>query len=183
MPQTVHLVGDPQHPTRLIDDPDDTANPVLDFFLDYWRRSRGDAPLPLNTTFDPKVIRQHLQWVTSADALPDYEDFRFRVVASRTADYFLGNGTGKTIREAYAGIEKDFVESVLQLYRRASKARVPLRLTGPSSQIRSIYFPSYDSLYLPYSSDGVRTDRVVNIFWYDKIELIRRAATMAEAAR
>ncbi len=183
MPQTVSTFGSPLHPTRIVENPDAVDNTVLQFFLDYWRKGRGDATLPLNAAFDPKVVRGHLQWVTTADALPDYSDFRFRVVSSRAGAYFLGESTGKTIRETYADVDKAFGDGVLWVYRRACETRAPVRVTGSSSRIKRIFFPSYDSLYLPYSSDGERPDRVVGIFWYDRVQMVNHPSTLVAAAR
>ena len=35
------------------------------------------------------------------DALPDYADFRYRLVGSSVCEYFLANGTGKTVSEVF----------------------------------------------------------------------------------
>src|SRR6185295_4979011 len=115
--------------------------------------------------------------------LPDCSDFRFRVVGSRVAEYFLGNATGKTIREAFAGVDKEFIDATVWLYRRSCSERIPIRLTGPSSRHQSIYFPNYDALYLPYSSDGEHADRVINVFTFNYEEIAHRTLpTEAEPA-
>jgi len=174
MPQRVQKLGDPQHPTWLVEDPTAIENAVLSFFLEYWRSKRRGSLVPLESSFVPQEVRGHLPWVTSADALPGNTDFRYRVVGTRVSDYFFGSGKGKTIREAYAGADKAFVDGVLSLYRHTCEAGVPVRVTGPASRYLNIFFPSYESLYLPYSTDGTHADHVVCIFWYDQRQLTDR---------
>ena len=175
MTERIQMVGDRLRPSRLIDDPEEIENPILAFFLKYWRDSLCGASLPLRTSFTPQKVRGNLPWVVMADAQPDCSDFRFRVVGSRVAEYFLGNGTGKLIREAFgSGADQGFVEATLWLYRRACSERTPIRLTGPSSTYQSIYFPNFDTLYLPYSSDGESTDRIVNIFTFNHADMAHR---------
>jgi hypothetical protein len=172
MAQNVLKIGDRQNPTWLVEDPDSLENPVLTFFLNYWRDKRFGATLPLHSSFVPKEIRGHLQWVVTIDVRPG--DFRFRLVGTRASEYFLGDGTGKTVREAYAGVDEAFVAGVEWMYRRTCELKLPLRLTGPSSRYHNIFFPAFDSLYLPYSSDGEQVDRIVNIFWYNRNQIADR---------
>lgn len=174
MSEHVQLVGDRVNPARLVENPQSIDNPILAFFENYWRESCLGAPLPLRASFTPQKVRGNLPWVVVADALPDHSDFRFRVIGSRVAEYFLGNGTGKTIREAFAGVEAEFVDATVWLYRRSCTRRIPIRLTGPSSRHESIYFPNYDTLYLPYSSDGEHADRVINVFTFNYEEIAHR---------
>ena len=174
MTEHVQMVGDRLRPTRLVEDPARVENPILTFFLDFWHENRCSGSLPLRASFTPQKIRGNLPWVVMADALPELSDFRFRVVGSRVAEYFLGNGTGKTIREAFVGTDQAFVDSTLWLYRRTCSEQIPIRLTGPSSTFQKIYFPNYDALYLPYSSDGKLADRVVNIFTFNYDEIAQR---------
>lgn len=60
MAQQVHLVGGPDHPSTLIDDPDDLDDQVLSFFVSYWRKKKGGAPLPLRQSFVPKEVKANL---------------------------------------------------------------------------------------------------------------------------
>lgn len=174
MPERVSFVGDPAHPSRLIEDPGSADdNPTIAFFLNYWR-SKREKVLPLRDTFAPKEVRGHLQWVLTVDAMPQFEDFRYRVIGSRITDYFLGDATGKTIREAFSAIP-ELGERLIQLFRLCALERRPLRFTGPSSRYAEIFYPGYDCLYLPYSSDGVTTDRLVCIFTFDRKALFNRS--------
>jgi hypothetical protein len=114
---------------------------------------------------------------------PGYEDFRLRVVGSRVADDFLGDGTGKTIREAFAGADAELREGFVWLFRHVCELGAPVRPTGPGSAGKLPYYPNFDVCYLPYSSDGVRADRVVNVFTFNHREMraVREAAGQKSA--
>lgn len=166
MTARVQNLGDPEHLFRLIEDPDAIDDPVLSFFLGYWRAAGNGRDVPLRSSFVPQEVRGHLQWVVTADALPDDSDFRFRVVGTRVCDYFLHDGQGKTVSEAFAHLDHHMKDGTLWMFRHACRERVPLRITGPSSQFKDIYFPAYDALCLPYSSDGEKADRIVYALTY-----------------
>ena len=176
MPRVVYV--DQERNTRLTEDPDAVAQPVLGFFLDYWNAKRGASELPPPASFVPREVRSNLQWVTLVDVLsPDEGEFRYRLVGTRSADYFLGDGTGKTVREAFAHADAGFVEGAIWLLRRTCELRRPIQLAAPSSNWNKIYFPSFESLYLPYSTDGRVIDRLVTVFVFDRFSLRGRAAS------
>ena len=155
---------------ELLDNPESIDDPVLGFFLDYHRRTRLGRKLPLRKSFVPQEVRANLQWVTVADALPGLKDFRYRVVGSRVCDYYLGDGTGKTVREAF--VEAPIVgKSVLRLYRHTCTLAVPVLFSGPAIIMNSLYFPEHALLLLPYSSDGETADRVIVALSYDRLKL------------
>lgn len=172
MAETVEIVGYPGRPARLVMDPEAVDNPLLGFFLDYWRSKRNGARLPMRASFAPQDIRDKLPWVVVVDALPDFADFRYRVVGTKVARYFLGNSTGMTAREAFAKWGDEAVADVIDLYARACTACAPVRLTAPAIPHEKLALPEFDTLYLPYSSDGETADRVINIFTFDHAELV-----------
>lgn len=157
-----------------VDNPASIDHPVLSFFLDYWRRKRGGNALPLRQSFNPREVGPNLPWVISADALPGLVEFRYRVVGTRVCRYFLGDGTGKTVREAYAHVEPTIVKGILRLYRFTCRQGTPVRASAPAYHYQGVYFPEYDLLSMPYSSDGQTADRVVIAFTFPAEELNRR---------
>ena len=167
MTEVVEIVGYPSQPAKLVTDPDSVDNPILSFFLNYWRTKRGDATLPLRKSFVPQEVRGNLPWVVVADALENYSDFRYRIVGANVSRYFLGDGTGKTSREAFAAWGQEAVDDVIALNARACVSRAPVRLTGPAITVGKSFLPEFDALYLPYSSDGESADRVVNVFTFN----------------
>ena len=72
-------------PPRMEENPSSTGNPVLDFFLHYWHEKRGDYAMPPRAAIDAREFKQHLGWVCLLDALPDYVDFRYRLVRDRAS--------------------------------------------------------------------------------------------------
>jgi len=176
----VREVGNPKQPSLLSEDPDTIEDePKLAVFLDYWRQAHGDRGLPLWSDFKPRDVKAHLGWVIVVDALENLLDFRYRLVGSRVCDYFLGNGTGKTVREAFAATGGQFIDDVLALYRHACVSRIPLRLQGKAAMHNGAYFPAYDSLDLPYSSNGVDADRIVCVFTFNYKTFLQRRQTAA----
>lgn len=166
MAERIQIFGDAERPTLVCEDPDGVADPVLGFFLSYWQhKCRGDD-VPLIADFVPKEVRSNLRWVVLIDALPGYDDFRYRLVGSSVCEYFLGDGTGRTIREAFAGMG-GLAEGIIDLCRRACVQGRPIRVTGPSNVVKDVFFPPYDSLYLPYASRGQEVDRIVNTFVFN----------------
>lgn len=144
------------------EDPKSVEHPVVAFFLDYWRSRLRGRKFPLVEDFVPKEVRANLRWVVLIDALPDYSDFRYRLVGSAVSEYFLGNGTGKTVSETF--VSEKVARGIASVYRRACELEKPLRVIGPSIAVNGMFFPTYDCLYLPYSTDGQKVDRLVNTF-------------------
>lgn len=173
MKNCTRFVGDPQNPSEITDDPDEVDNPILTFFLNYWRQEKDTAVLPLRSSFAPKIVRGYLPWVVVVDALPGFTDFRYRVVGTHVTRYFLNDGTGKTIREAFARQGPEFIQGTINLYKHACDLRAPFRLKGPSSRSQTIYYPEFDAIYLPYSSDGVIPDRVITGFTFDNRKTVQ----------
>ena len=166
MAERIQTFGDAERPTLVCEDPDGVADPVLGFFLSYWQRKRRGDDVPLMADFVPKEVRSNLRWVVLIDALPGYVDFRYRLVGSSVCEYFLGDGTGRTVREAFAGMD-GLAEGIIDLCRRACVRGRPIRVTGPSDIANGVFFPPYDSLYLPYATRGLEADRIVNTFVFN----------------
>jgi hypothetical protein len=151
--------------------PADVDDPVLSFFLDYWRKSVPSASqgIPLFSSFRPKEVRANLAWVVVVDVFPDMEDFRYRVIGTCVAEYFARNSTGLTLSEAFCDWDAPSRDGVVSLFRAPCLHRLPFRYSGPGFCLPDTkkFLPDFDSLYLPYSTDGTRIDRVVNAFAFD----------------
>ena len=167
---------------RLDFDPQEIDNPVLSFFFNLWNARRGDRAMPARAQFTMRDMAPHLGWVSFIDVLPKLEEFRFRLVGSRVAQYFLGDGTGKTVREAFAGSPPRFVENVLKLYRAPCTTKRPVRIIGPGGFLKDVYFPDYDALYLPLAEDGANVNMLMNVFTFDYDEFRRKRGVDALAS-
>ena len=154
-------------PPRITTNPPDIDNPILAFFLDYWNEKRGLRAMPSRADIKVREIKPHLGWICLIDALADYRDFRYRLVGSLVSDFFLGDGTGKTVREAFIAHDEALAEAALWLYRMACKSKEPLRIEGAGGMWNGHYYPDNDALYLPLASDGENVDMILNVFTFD----------------
>lgn len=173
----VHQFGSEDRPSFFHEDPDEVDDPALAEMLGYWEASRGGNDIPPKAAFVPKDLKAHLPWIVVCDALPDGSDFVYRVVGTRVTDYFLDNGTGKTVTDAFVDA-KDVGQGTLSLYRRTCELRRPTRYIGAAAIYKGVYFPSFDALYLPYSCDGTRADRIVTLFVFNYEKLRERGRQM-----
>jgi hypothetical protein len=166
-------------PPRLIQNPDSIDNPTLDFFIRYWNEKRGNRAMPSRASFEMREIKDYVGWICLLDALPDFRDFRYRLVGSRVADYFLGDGTGKTIRELFPGDDKPLGKAMLWVYQKTCREKLPLRISAPAGRWRGRHFPDTDSLYLPLSKDGDVADMAMTIFTFNYEEYRKTLSTVS----
>jgi hypothetical protein len=156
----------------LIDDPDTTNNAILDGVLAYWNRKRGSHAMPSAAEIMFSEIPEYRPWLSFADVVDGYEDFRYTFVGQRVVEYFLFNATGHSVREAFgaARVGRTQIDSVLWLFRKASLSRRPLFVSGNRAEWRGLYFRDYEALYLPLSENGVTTTAVMCAFTYKDFE-------------
>lgn len=154
-------------PLKIEQDPSEIDNPILDFFRRYWDEKRGARAMPSRSDIKVRELKPHLGWVSLIDALPGFEDFRFRLVGSHVSQYFLGDGTGKLVSEAFASSPKAFLEHVLWVYRTTCQSGRPLRISGPGASLKGQLFPDYDSLYLPLADDGAHANILMSVFTFN----------------
>lgn len=152
--------------------PDRIDNPVLQFFLDYWRQKRGARSMPSRADLSPREIKPYLGWVCLLDALPDYSDFRYRLVGSYVSDYFLGDGTGRTVSDSFSENQR-LRDGVLYVFREICTRKQPLRLWSPGGAYRSHYYSDSDALHLPLAANGETADMVMNVFTFNYEEFKR----------
>lgn len=167
------------------ENPAATDNPILDFYLAYWRDRRGSRTMPARGQIVPADLKEHLGWLCFIEALPDHDDFRFRLIGSRVAEYFLSDATGLTVREAYAAAEVGRVgtESVLWVLRATCLKRVPMRVTGGGGEWRDHYYPDYDALYLPLSENDATANMVMCGFTFNYQAYLKTRALSAMTKR
>jgi hypothetical protein len=141
-------------------------NSVLNFFLDYWQRRRGSRAMPARADIRPSDIKTHIGSIVIAEALPGFEDFRFKLIGTEVSRYFLANSTGKTIREIYAGANEKFGECVLENYRETARTQQPLFTSISDIRWTNNLRYNMESIYLPLSEDGSAASSVLTAFTY-----------------
>lgn len=161
-------------------DPSHLAQPVLAALKAYWDKQRGERAMPARRDLDPIDLKSHLGWIAMLDAMPGFEDFRYRLVGTRIADYFPTDGTGQTIRQAFAPFGNKTAGAVLAFHRQVARDRIPLHLSGALGRPGGAQF-AYEGLILPLSDDGVTTDKLMIGFTFDHaaVVLANRRRTFA----
>jgi hypothetical protein len=166
-------------PPRITQNPSSIDNPTLDFFVRCWNEKRGNRAMPPRAAFEMRAIKDYVGWICLLDALPGFTDFRYRLVGSRVADYFLSDGTGKTIREMCQGSDKPLGQAMLWVYQKTCRERLPLRISAPAGRWRGRPFPNSDALYLPLSKDGEVADMAMTIFTFNYEEYRKTISTVS----
>jgi hypothetical protein len=148
-------------------------NAVLRFYFDYWDRKRAGRPLPSRTDIKPAELKPHLGSIILLEAVPGANDFRYRLIGTRVTDYFLGDATGTTIREAYAqaGMPRSYVDAVIRLHQTVCGNRTIIRVKGPPGEWRGQIYPPFDALYLPLLDDGADANMILTAFTFDSAQL------------
>ena len=80
-------------------DPPRSDKPALAFLRDYWDQKREQRPMPARADINPAEMKKHIRAIVLVEALPDYADFRYRMIGSDVTEHMLGDATGKTVRE------------------------------------------------------------------------------------
>jgi hypothetical protein len=156
-------------------DPQHLEHPVLNFLKEYWQGKRAGRVMPARADIRPAEMKDYLGWIILVDVLPDFADFRYRMVGTRVAQYFLQDATGKTVSETFAPYGEAAVSGTLAVYRKCARDRVVLRSHGGAGWLgRS--FLDFDTLYLPLSDDGTSVNMILSAFTFDQAALLKARA-------
>jgi hypothetical protein len=160
-------------------DPRQFNHPTLAFVRGYWDAKRGDRRMPSRADIKPFELKEHLGWVSMVEVLPGFSDFRYRLIGTLVTRYFLEDSTGKTVREAFADRGESVVNATLAIFRKTARDCVPMRAFGDVDWMGR-GFEAFDSLYLPLSDDGEHCNLVLNVFAFDR-EQVMLAREIANA--
>jgi hypothetical protein len=151
--------------------PEHLAHPTLAFLRDYWLKKRGARAMPSRADIRPSDIKDHLGWIIMVDVLPGVDDFRYRLIGSLVTEYFGGDATGKTVREAWAPQGEEGVEGSLAIFRYVVQHKAVLRAYG-NDDWNTIGLETFDCLYLPLSDDGETVNVILHAFVFDQPEVL-----------
>jgi hypothetical protein len=135
----------------------------------YWNVQRGDRQMPRRSQMRPGDMKDHLGWLSILEALPDYRDFRYRLLGSRVTQYFGGDSTGHTLREIYGltTVKPERIDDLVTMHKVVCTNALPLRLRGAAGVWGGRTHPKYDSLYLPLADETGAPKLVLMAFTFD----------------
>jgi hypothetical protein len=135
-------------------DPESIDAPVLEYYLRYWRAKRGCRALPLRSELRPAEIKAHLRSIALVEALPESDDFRFRLIGTGVAQHLLAHATGRTVREIYASAETSYVEGIVRLHQSVCRKKMPVLIRARGGTWHGVFYPAFDVLYLPFANEA-----------------------------
>lgn len=165
---------------------EDLNNPVLEFYFDYWHQQRRGRAMPSRADIYAKDVKPYLGYLLLLDAPADRDSFRYRLVGTRVTDYFLGDATGATIREAYAAADmpKPYVDAVVQIHRTVCEWKKTMLVKAGRGEWKGVLYPAFEALYFPLSDNDYDVNMVMTIFSFDNeaLKLLRsRSSAVARA--
>jgi hypothetical protein len=142
-------------------DPPRSSKPALAFLQDYWEKKRGSRAMPSRADINPAEMKAHIRAIVLVDALPDLNDFRYRMIGSDVTEHMLGDATGKTLREAFARYGEAATEGAVAGYAHVARNKVAMRLHGSAAWLHQPHL-DFDSIHLPLSDDGKTVNMILS---------------------
>ena len=147
-------------------DPPRSAKPALAFLKDYWDQKRGTRAMPARADINPVEMKKHIRAIVLVEALPDFADFRYRMIGTDVTDHMLGDATGKTVREAFARYGQAAADGAVSGYTHVARTHVGMRLYGSAAWLLQPHL-DFESLHLPLSDDGVTANMILSAVTFE----------------
>ena len=141
-------------------DPDPIDEPMLRSLKAYWDRKRGVRPMPRRADVDPLELRPHLGNLVMIEALPDLDDYRYRLIGTNVAGRHGRDSTGKTVRELYEQADPIVFDWSMAVLNATVANQRPVRATNRLRMVDRDYVAS-DQLHLPLSEDGKSVNMIL----------------------
>lgn len=164
MAERLDKVGTEINPVNL-------ENETLAFLLRYWNVKRGTRAMPSRGDLKASEMKEHLGWVMIVEVLPDLVDFRYRLIGTLVTQYFLADGTGKTVKQMYAKENPAAGNGIAAIFRKCARDRVVVRAYGDAGWIGE-GFESFDCICLPLSEDGEHVNMLLHAFVFDRSSVL-----------
>jgi hypothetical protein len=142
-------------------DPPRSTKPALAFLQDYWNAKRGARTIPSRADINPAEMKAHIRAIVLVDALPGFDDFRYRMIGSDVTEHMLGDATGKTLREAFIRYGEAATEGAIAGFAHVARSKVILRLHGSAAWLNQPHL-DFDSLHVPLSDDGENVNMIMS---------------------
>jgi hypothetical protein len=147
--------------------PVNLENETLAFLLGYWNAKRGVRAMPSRGDLKVSELKEHLGWVMIVEVMPDFADFRYRLMGTLVTHYFFKDSTGKTVKEIYAGVNEAAGKGVSAIFRKCARDKAVVHVRGDSGWIGEGYEP-FECICLPLSDDGETVNMILHAFVFDK---------------
>ncbi len=122
-------------------------------------------------------LRQHLGWISLLDVLNGAREFRYRVVGTLSVEYFLGDFTGKTVKEAFAPQSLALSKAVEVTLRKTADERSPVCVCGDAGSLAPGY-EEFGLICLPLSDDGETANIILQAFVFDHLNMLTSRAVI-----
>jgi hypothetical protein len=142
-------------------DPPRSSKPALAFLKNYWDAKRGLRATPSRADINPAEMKQFIRAIVLVDTLPDYADFRYRMIGGDVTEHMLGDATGKTVREAMARYGQAQAEGAVAAYAHMAQNRLIMRLHGSAAWLGHPHL-DFDTIHLPLSDDGEHVNMIIS---------------------
>jgi hypothetical protein len=142
-------------------DPPRSSKPALAFLKDYWDAKRGARAMPSRADINPAEMKQHIRAIVLVDALPDYSDFRYRMIGGDVTEHMLGDATGKTVLEAMVRYGDEQAKAAVAAYAHMARNHLIMRLHGSAAWLGHPHL-DFDTIHLPLSDDGEHVNMIIS---------------------
>jgi hypothetical protein len=153
--------------TTLLVGPTSFQHPTLDFLYRYWDEKRGQRALPRRSDIIASELRPHLGSVMLVDVVSNLDEFRYRLVGTLVTQYFLKDGTGMTVDEAFADRDPLVAKAISGLFRKSAQEHAVLHTFGNALWLGP-GFEEFEAIYLPLSDDGTSVNMILHAFVFDR---------------
>ena len=153
-------------------DPPLSPKPALAFLKDYWDQKRGLRAMPARADINPAELKKYIRAIVLVEALPDYADFRYRMIGTDVTDHMLRDATGKSVREAFARYGQHATEGAVAAYAHMARNRLTMRLHGSADWLDQPHL-DFDSLHLPLSDDGATVNMILSAVIFEPTAAVK----------
>jgi hypothetical protein len=151
--------------------PASLENETLAFLHTYWNAKRGTRAMPSRGDIKASEIKDHLGWVMLVEVLPDISDFRYRLIGTLVTQYFLSDGTGRTVSEIYDKSNPAAGKGIAAIFRKCARDKAVIHAFGNANWIGD-GFEKFDCICLPLSEDGERVNMILHAFTFDRSSVL-----------
>lgn len=142
----------------------DLKDPIVLFVLDYWRTKRGERAMPAPGDVDPVELAPHLPNLQLIQVDYDPFDLTYRLLGGAVVDVHGGNYRARKVKDLDE-LSPNFGSMMFELFKLVALQRRPYAAGGTLDAMGKGY-TEFEGCYMPLSSDGERTDRILCVSSY-----------------